>query len=145
MKTLQTLLLTLSISLFSGCGVSHHDDINFAYVDNKELTPYSNQYGYFGEDVIFGEEHITGEWVLYDVESSDTIYSYFYNDGVLETDNGSRQLYGVSWDGLSIDISTGERIEIITSTIYRYEEGLPCYRVELSEGYSYQTADMCPI
>lgn len=143
---IQNFILIFITILFTSCGVTSQEEaIDFDYVDNSEMTPDRNYFGYYGYDVIFGEEYIVGDWVLYDTDSYDAIYAHFYQDGILVTDTGERYLYGVSWDGLSLDISTGERIEIVTSHIYRYEEGYPCYRVEISEGYDYNTADMCPL
>lgn len=127
-----------------GCGVTYNEEINFAYVDNSEMTPYVNEYGYFGYDVIFGEEYLVGDWILYHTQSSLTHFARFYDDGIVMATNTHQYDYGVSRDGLLIRLSTGERIQIISSHTYRHLNGYPCYRVSVIDQFGYSTADMCP-
>jgi len=145
MKQLKQITLGSIALLFMSCGgTSYHKEVRFDDIDNSEMTPYSNQYGYFGCDVIFGEECIVGNWILYHTQSNKSHFARFYDDGIVVASDGKRYAYGVSRDGLTIRISTGERIEIISSRIYRYLEGHPCYRVSIVDQYEYSTADMCP-
>ncbi|MCH9740256.1 MAG: hypothetical protein K0U38_05395 [Epsilonproteobacteria bacterium] len=131
--------------LFIGCGVSYHDEVvNFSYVDNREQTNFFNPYGYFGYDVIFGEQYIVGDWVLYHTSSDDILFARFFDDAEVMMGDASRYEYGVSRDGLSIYVSTGELIEIISSNIYKRSDGYDCYRVEISSNRSSSRADMCP-
>ena len=144
---MKQIILSFIILLFIGCGDTshHHKEVRFDDIDNSEMTPYFNQYGYFGCDVIFGEEYIVGDWVLYHTKSNKSHFARFYDDGIVMVSDSQRYAYGVSRDGLTIRISTGERIEIISSRIYRYLEGYPCYRVSIIHQDEYSTADMCPI
>ena len=141
MKVIRLLFMSL---FFIGCGVEENYITDFDYIDNRERADFSNVYGYYGNDVIFGEEYIVGEWVLYHTQSNSRLFTRFYADGEMVMGNASRYLYGLSSDGLSIDISTGERINIISSHIYRELNGRPCYRVEILDYNDFSKADMCP-
>ena len=140
------LKLLLPMFILAGCGSSEetYDTSGFDSVDNSELSGFTTSYGYYGEDVIFGEKTIVGTWVLYDTSSDSILYSRFYDDADLLMGNSSEYTYGVSQSGLSINISTGETIVITTSDIYKQVDDLDCYRVNIVGANSTSSADMCP-
>lgn len=136
--------LILFVISVIGCGTSDeetYDTSGFATVEN---TGFYTSLGYYGDDVIFGETTIVGTWVLYEVDSGETLYTHFYDDASMIMSDSSTYTYGVSEDGLSINISTGEEIVITTSESYRKDDGFDCYRVKIKSGTSSSNADMCP-
>lgn len=133
--------------LIVGCSTSEesYDTSGFDTIDNSELSGFYNAYGYFGDNVVFGETTIVGTWVLYDTSSDSILYTKFYDDGELLMGDGSMYNYGVSQSGLSVNISTGETLVITTSEIYKQVDDLDCYRINIvSSSGSTSTADMCP-
>jgi hypothetical protein len=153
MKPLKLLFSLILMGILSGCGTLEeggYDTSGFQTIDNSEITPfYTDYYGYYGDDVMFGETTIVGEWLLYDVGSNNILYDvYFYNNAELVIAGDIyRYTYGLSRSGLSINISTDETIVITTSNIYREtDDGYECYRVDIIAPDNTATrADMCPI
>ena len=145
-KVTKLLKLLLPLALLVGCDTSEevYDTSGFETIDNSELSGFYTSYGYYGEDVVFGEKTIVGTWVLYDTSSDSTLYTKFYDDDELLMGNGSKYNYGVSLSGLSINISTGETIVITTSNIHKQVDDLDCYRVNVVGTSSTSSADMCP-
>lgn len=148
MKNLRLFWTFIFVLSFTGCSTSEesYDTSDFDTYDNSELSGFYNAYGYFGEDVIFGEQNVVGIWAFHDTSSDDILYSKFYDDGDMLMSNGSTYTYGVSQSGLSINLSTGETIVITTSEIHKQtEDELDCYRVNIvSSSNTTSTADMCP-
>ncbi|CAA6805027.1 MAG: Unknown protein [uncultured Sulfurovum sp.] len=147
MKLMQLSLLITSLLLLLGCDTSEetYDTSGFDTYNNAELSGFYNAYGYFGENVIFGEQNVVGIWVLYDTSSDSTLYTKFSDDGEMLMGDGSTYTYGVAKSGLSINISTGETLVITTSEIYKQVDDLDCYRVNIvSSSNTTSSADMCP-
>ncbi len=70
-------------------------------VDNSSNA--ENQYGYFGDNVIFGNQKIVGDWTLNQKSTKAYIFMNFDNDGSGNIQDGSGGSlngdYGVSQDG----------------------------------------------
>lgn len=145
MQQLKKIILLFSILLLVGCGEedASYDTSGFETIDNSELSPFVTAYGYFGEDVIFGEKTISGIWTLYDTDSDGIIYTKFDDDGEGLTSDGVTFSYGLSESGLTLYLSTGDNLVITTSEIYKVVDDFDCYRVQIS-GSSSSTVDMCP-
>lgn len=145
MQQLTKIILLFSILLLVGCGEEDesYDTSGFETIDNSELSPFVTAYGYFGEDVIFGEKTIVGIWTLYDTDSDGIIYTKFDEDGEGLTSDGITFTYGLSESGLTLYLSTGDSMVITTSDIYKVVDDFDCYRVKIS-GSSTSTVDMCP-
>lgn len=143
--TVRTLTLLIPFFFLQGCDTSgeEFDTSGFETVDNSELASFFNAYGYYGEDVMFGETTVSGIWLLYNTSSDDIIVASFQESGNVTILGGSTNTYGVAQSGLSINISTGETIVITTSEIYKQVDEIDCYRVKIY-GDTTSTADMCP-
>lgn len=109
-----------------GCGGGGGGDSSSGLptVDNSILADGSNEYGYFGVDVIFGGIEVTGDWNIYNLEvDGESLYATFYSDGTGEIVNSQTNgrtdvVYGVSKDGRVLDTS-----ETIKLTITGVNEG----------------------
>lgn len=145
MQQLRKISLLFFMFIVIGCNTTEesYDTSGFQTIDNSELSPFYNAYGYYGDEVIFGETIMVGIWVLYDTDSDGTIYTNFYDDGSGVTSDGVQFSYGVSQSGLSLNLSTGDAMVITTSEIYKEVDDFDCYRVKIS-GASNSTVDMCP-
>jgi len=145
MQQLRKILLLFFMFIVIGCNTTEesYDTSGFQTIDNSELSPFYNAYGYYGDEVIFGETTMVGIWTIYDIDSEGSIYTNFYDDGSGVTSGGVEFSYGVSQSGLSLSLSTGETMVISTSEIYKEVDDFDCYRVKIS-GSSSSTVDMCP-
>jgi len=96
------IILGVAALLLSGCGGGN----STTSVDNSTLTDTSNQYGYFGENVMFGDYTAARSWTLINENTNELLYLYLNADGDLRlSDGGFQNLYsdyGVSIDGQSI-------------------------------------------
>ncbi|MFK5976911.1 MAG: hypothetical protein QM493_10410 [Sulfurovum sp.] len=113
---LKTKLVTvlLSASMLIGCGSSTD---TLASVDNSKNTTTQNQYGYFGDNVIFGSQLVTNSWTLYHPTESGTIIITYYSSGENRRQQDSSFVfgdYGVSQDGKTISSSNLNDITIVS-------------------------------
>ena len=145
MQQLKKIALLFFMFLLVGCGIEeeNYDTSGFQTIDNSELSPFFTDYGYFGENVIFGEITIVGIWTLYDTQTDSILYAKFDDDGTGMTSEGAQYTYGLAKSGLSINLSTGDTIVITTSEIYKVVDDFDCYRVNIV-GSTTSTVDMCP-
>jgi len=106
-------------------------------IDNYELAEGKNEYGYFGEDVIFGSSTIVGTWEINSTYTPDEIIIFLPN-GITEDD----AMYGLSIDGTTLTIlddgfegldPNGKPIYDKTREVFTIEKELEneCYEVTL--------------
>jgi len=111
-KKLKVLLSVVAMSfVMVGCGGggSNNTTSSIPEVDNAVLADGENQYGYFGEDVIYGSSLVTGRWQI-EVGSDGHGYGSsfsLYSDGDYQEGD-----YGISKDGRVLIHSYGEEITI---------------------------------
>ena len=111
---MKNLVLAISLLFLVGCGggssssnnnVSETEDPT---VSNKGFS--HNQYGYYGENVIFGNKKIKGEWQMYGINPDGTIQyvptETRYQDeefqGAYDNRWTTMGVYGVSEDGKTL-------------------------------------------
>lgn len=171
MKKLKVLLSVMTMSfVMVGCGGG--GDSSVPVVDNSLLTDTENQYGYFGEEVIFGDTKIVGDWFLTQQSTKVIKYIDFSSDGESTYDSYNGD-YGVSKDGKLITAQYQQPVDFLDGIIYfpidveiKYlstssdvsaSTQLPdgtikevyCYNVELTDfringGGTYSDIIMCP-
>ena len=106
MKKLKILLSVMIMSLVMvGCGGGGGDSL--PVIDNATLTDTENQYGFFGEDVVFVNQKIVGSWFLAqdDSDAGATLNFNSDGDGTYQQKGSTRILYGdygVSQDGKTL-------------------------------------------
>ena len=161
-KIFAILLFALSFSfVVSGCGGSSDSPSGggASTVDNSEVAEGQNNYGYYGDDVVFGSSLVGGKWSLKDQSTGVTVEFDLYVDG-----SYSDGLYGVSDNGReitfgenSVAVAAKQSVDgmVIASTapmasvqasswrfwdIYRILRFLPddCYEVSSSRGIRYR-------
>ena len=118
------MLLGLSTMMFTACGGGDSNTSpSLPSIDNSELSDGQNQYGYYGEKVIFGSSLMAGKWQLYAVVDGEdkTIDNNFYDDGFWTFGQ-----YGVSKDGKMMHNSDEDSMNITSSA------GDSCYNVHIS-------------
>ena len=105
MKNVKYMVAVLLSTFLIGCGSSGSSGSAniLPDVDNSELADDENQYGYFGDNVIFENTKIVGGWTLIQ-ESSDAVLTLNFHsdgDGSYQRRGGSVSYgdYGVSKDG----------------------------------------------
>lgn len=161
MKKFKFLVSVVAMSfVMVGCGESSDSRTSIPIVDNSVLADAENQYGYFGEDVIFVNAKIVGTWNLFQESSDAGAFVGFSSDGdITYQQMGSITTYygdyGVSKDGKVItamhevpvtsDIFTSFPVEVEIRyqslledmmTITNFDgtqEIRDCYSVELTE------------
>jgi len=123
MKKINILVLVSAISLLVGCGGGSGSPSNTvpAGVDNSAVTNLQNQYGYFGNDVKFGDYKISeGVWTLFDEVKTDRVVMTFRDDGSFKFRNGNYD-YGISKDGTTIKSDVLNDIQIRSTKKDLYE------------------------
>ena len=129
---LKVLLSVVAMSfIMLGCGSSNESssDSSTPAVDNSVLAEGENihGYGYFGTEVILGENLVVGEWSL-DLVDYDHLWNFDYTEdgtkiyvgGVLD---GFADTYGVSKDGTILKSTQGS-IRVLENL------GGDCYSIE---------------
>ena len=90
-----------------GCGGDDEGVASAPSVDNAPLASGENQYGYFGEGILFAGFKITGSWQVFNFKTNSSfgvINFYADGDGELNTGTIYDIDYGVSLDGKTINI-----------------------------------------
>ncbi len=131
-KQLKILLSVVAMSfIMLGCssGSSSNSDSSTPAIDNSVLADGENPhgYGYFGTQVIFGENLVVGEWSL-DLTDYDNLLNFDYTadgtkifvGGLLD---GFPDTYGVSKDGTELKSTQGS-IRVLENI------GGNCYSIE---------------
>jgi hypothetical protein len=156
---MKSLVLVISLLFLVGCGGSGS---SLPSIDNSKLTTYSNEYGYYGENVQFGEYDIVDTWRVY---NSDITYFFtFSSDGkttLRESDTYGAAYetlgnYGVSKDGTTVSFdasyygtmsikikSTSNDTSSVTKTdgtTITYH----CYNISLTNNGESANLTMCP-
>ena len=103
MKKVKILLSVVAMSfVMIGCGGGGSSN-SLPDVDNSKLAADENQYGYFGDSVVFGNTKIVGGWFLFQESSDGSVTLNFQSDGdgTYQRRGGSLYYgdYGVSSDG----------------------------------------------
>ncbi|MDD3591721.1 MAG: hypothetical protein PHO65_03725 [Sulfurovum sp.] len=108
MKQLKMFCLTTMAMVFTACGGGGGSSL--PTVDNSQVEGVlENQYGYFGENVQFGNYKITQSWTLINLDTLDTLHLRFYSDGEMKhSDSSFMYDYGISKDGLTFVSELGE-------------------------------------
>ncbi len=132
---LKVLLSVVAMSfVMVGCGSSGSSGGSSTppapVLDNSALADGASDYGYYGTQVMFGDNLMTGEWTL-ELPNNDYLYRYHYTaDGqeiwIGGIFDGSVQPYGVSVDGTEIKTSVTGITRILQ------KRGNDCYDVEHS-------------
>ena len=161
MKKLKFLLSVVAMSfIMVGCGSSGGSGSSTPAIDNSVYL--ENQYGYFGEGVVFGNRLVVGvmwEFFNRDDNFAFAIYGRFEadGDGYLDSPNNPNRKYidyGVSQDGRIIKIG-GEYTATITlkSILYDYHKIVQsdgssatydCYDIIFDDVYGSHNVVMCP-
>ncbi|MDQ7047595.1 MAG: hypothetical protein Q9M39_08210 [Sulfurovum sp.] len=130
MKKLKVFLSVVAMSfVMVGCGGGSSDggETTPPVLNNAELSDGENEQGYFGEEVIFGETKIVGEWRR--TGGTTTFDFNFLADGtqivVGGILDGLAMNYGISKDGTELSSNIGETVYIIT------KRSGDCYDVEI--------------
>ncbi len=109
---IKVLLSVIAMSfVMVGCGGGGGSSTSTPSLDNSTLADGENQYGYFGEKVMFSNTKVVNEWDFYNRENDLhlDVYGRFRSDGdghISSTINNRRYDidYGVSKDGKVINI-----------------------------------------
>jgi len=142
MKTLKMLVAIFGVSLFVGCGGGGSSgDGNTGgsdstitepiapVLDNSVLSDGENSYGYYGEEVVYGNVLAAGSWV-YMGNTSDIDFDLLA-DGMmlLNLPTGTIPLfYGISQNGEDLSYTLGEVWRITRE----YTNGVnKCYDIDL--------------
>jgi len=161
---LKVLLSVVAMSfVMVGCGSSSGGGSSAPAVDNSTLADGENQYGYFGENVIFVNSEISkvSIWSFYnhDDNLAYAIYARFYadGDGYMRSPN---YVYNKSIDyGVSKDAKVIKTGDEYTSTItfksiaYGFMKNVDvngnsttvdCYEVSFDDRFGSHNLVMCP-
>ncbi len=135
--------------LLVGCGGGSDNGGGTPTIDNSGNL--ENQYGYFGDNVKFGNQYIVGSWFLSQRDIDNYLPYTFYADGSARFNNHSAD-YGVNRNGTIIKTKGGDII--FHSIMYGYHEvtGIDgsksvydCFDVTATEGgATYNNITMCP-
>ncbi len=144
--------LLTSAFMFVGCGgggSSGGSTPSAPAIDNSGNL--ENQYGYFGDNVKFGNQYIVGSWFLSQRDINNYLPYIFYADGSARFNNHSAD-YGVNKNGTIIKTNGGDII--FNSIMYGYHEVIgedgskntyDCFDVTATEsGGTYSNITMCP-
>ncbi len=140
--------LLVSVFMFVGCGGGGNSGNNTPAIDNSGNL--ENQYGYFGDNVKFGNQYIVGSWFLSQRDINNYLPYIFYADGSARFNNHSAD-YGVNKNGTIIKTNGGDII--FNSIMYDYHEvtingsktTYDCFDVTATEGgTTYNSITMCP-
>lgn len=153
---MKSFLVSVILLFLVGCGGSSSSGL--ADVDNSILAEGLNSYGYYGSEVLFGNQKIAGIWTIESSKTGDTVSLSFDREGTYSIENQEVGDYGVSVDGKQIRMSDGltEAGMVITYkstlkdnlTVYNAdgtEDTYDCYTANLHEfTHGDATITMCP-
>ena len=138
----------VGVFMFVGCGGGNSGS-SIPAIDNSGNL--ENQYGFFGDNVKFGNQYIVGSWFLSQRDINNYLPYIFYADGSARFNNHSAD-YGVNKNGTIIKTNGGDII--FNSIMYAYHEvtGIDgskstydCFDVTATEGgATYSNITMCP-
>ena len=108
MSASSTSLLSSS-SDFSSSSVDTNESIYCNEANVSNLGEPQNSYGYFGDNVCFGDVKITGKWIINWESGAEPVIVEFTNDGTVipydsngNADYNRSSIYWVSEDGMSL-------------------------------------------
>ena len=138
-QCLKMIILISIIPLFTACGGGSAS--NTDVITNSILADKKNSAGYYGENVLFGDYLIVGEWSF--THNSDTLMGVFLKNGIVNLKSPENEMnnimYGVEDNGKSVSLinSSGE----IKFTIHN-KIANNCYNGSFWDSTDNKTIDM---
>ncbi len=136
MKWIKSLIFIGVAVAFTACGGGGGGSSSTpppTLVDNAAVAEGQNEYGYYGNEVIFGNSVAVGNWTNKAVYngSEETVIIDLYSGGEMSLTNITRGIsfdgtYGISHDGANMKTSLGDTVAIQSSI------GNNCYNVLLT-------------